>query len=265
MTNPAILGGMEQTKFHGKAQAYAAGRPGYPAAAIACIRDTIGTTFPTGVAHAASSPITIAEIGAGTGKLTVPLAGLGLPVFAVEPDADMRGVLIDQTRALANVTVIDGTAAHTTLPSHSVDVIVVAQALHWFEPDTFAAECRRIARGGQYLLISLYNVTSFDSALKNDSPEHNAQLAGSIRHFSDTKAAFFRDPTVRSFPNPIRYTRESWRIYMDSHSHSPLPDSPDYPAHRTWVDTLFDDRAVDGILTDDTICMMASELVRFGE
>lgn len=207
---------------------------------------------------------TIADIGAGTGKLTIPLARLGLPVYAIEPDADMRAELAGRTRGITTVTVIDGTADDTTLPARSVDVITVAQALHWFDPKTFETECRRIARGGRYLLISLYNVTSFDSAMRQDRrDEHGDVITGSIQHFEDTRNSFFRNPTVRSFPNSIRYTKESWRAYMDSHSHSPLPNDPDYESYRSWVDELFDRQAVDGVLTDDTTCMVASELIRY--
>lgn len=205
----------------------------------------------------------IADIGAGTGKLTIALTGLESPIYAVEPDADMRAELVDRTRGLTGVTVVAGTADHTGLPAHSVDVITVAQALHWFDPDSFAAECRRIARDGRYLLVSLYNVTSYDSALRTDRRDgHGNIITGSIRHFEDTTAMFFRDPEVRSFPNPIRYTRDAWRAYMDSHSHSPLPDEAGYADYQAWVDGLFDQRAVDGILADDTVCMVASESVR---
>ncbi|WP_214357125.1 class I SAM-dependent methyltransferase [Bifidobacterium santillanense] len=214
----------------------------------------------------ADGEMTIADIGAGTGKLTIELAGLGLPVVAVEPDGNMRTELIDRTNGLDNVTVVAGTADHTGLPVRSVDVITVAQALHWFDPGTFAAECRRIARNGRYLLVSLYNVTSFDSAMRNERRDgHGDVITGSIRHFEDTKTAFFHNPEIRSFANPMHYTRESWRAYMDSHSHSPLPDDPDYAAYRTWVDELFNQRAMDGALTDDTTCMVASELVVCGE
>ncbi|RSX52308.1 class I SAM-dependent methyltransferase [Bifidobacterium callimiconis] len=252
---------MGNTKFHGKAQAYDAGRPDYPAVAIRYIDELIRQE-PSAIDD---SETTIADIGAGTGKLTVPLARLGLPVYAVEPDADMRAELIDHTRRLDNVTVVSGTAAHTALPVHGVDVVTVAQAMHWFNPDDFAVECRRIARDGRYLLISLYNVTSFDSAMRRERrDEYGDVITGSIQHFSDTKSLFFRNPTVRAFPNPMHYTKESWRAYMDSHSHSPLPDDPDYDAYRVWVDEMFDQRAVNSVLIDDTICMVASELIRFG-
>lgn len=254
---------MTDTQFHGKAGVYANARPGYPREALQYVNTLVqarALANPEGTAM-------IADVGAGTGKFTVPLAGLGFPVLAVEPDGDMRAELRARTASLPNVTVLDGSAEHTGLPSHGIDVITVAQALHWFSPSGFPAECRRIARNGRYLLVSLYNVTSFDSAMKNaagpsavSDGERAARLSGSIRHSRETQTRFFRNPTVRKFANPIRYTRDSWRAYMDSHSHSPLPGSPEYPAHRAWVDVAFDARAVNGILTDDTVCVVASEL-----
>ncbi|MCH9276890.1 class I SAM-dependent methyltransferase [Bifidobacterium amazonense] len=274
----------QNTLFHGKAQVYADARPGYPDAAIAYI----GSLIPDGSV--------IADIGAGTGKCTVPIARYGLDhrctVLAVEPDADMRGILLDATRPYANVTVAAGTAEHTTLPDRSVDAIVCAQALHWFDHDAFLAECRRIGRGERFLLVSIYNATSFDSAMtmRRESAAHGdgnaavsasattsspsalgqtvpagvhpddaADIGVSARHFRETAAEFFDHPTIRRFPNPIRYTRETWRTYMDSHSHSPLPSDPAYPAHRAWVDAIFDERAVDGIMIDDNVTMIASE------
>ncbi|RSX53511.1 acetyltransferase family protein [Bifidobacterium goeldii] len=259
----------QQTLFHGKAQAYADARPDYPGAAIAYI----GSLIPDGSV--------IADIGAGTGKFTVPIARYGLEhscsVCAVEPDADMRGVLLDAARPYANITVATGTAEHTTLPDRSVDAIVCAQALHWFDHDAFLAECRRISRGERFLLVSIYNATSFDSAMtigaggeaaaggadggtaasSTDALSQDIGVSG--RHFRETTAEFFDHPAIRRFPNPIHYTRDSWRAYMDSHSHSPLPSDPAYPAFRARVDAIFDARADGGIMTDDNITMIASE------
>ncbi|MBW3079247.1 class I SAM-dependent methyltransferase [Bifidobacterium simiiventris] len=271
-----------QTKFHGKAQAYDRARPGYPDAAM----QHIASLLPDGAR--------IADIGAGTGKFTVPLARLGYEIAAVEPDADMRGVLADAVRPYPNVTVADGTAERTGLRDRSVDAITCAQALHWFDHDAFLAECARVSRGESFLLISIYNSTSFDSAMMRgvdrdvpgvssgggnttgpaDSANASqavgatavsdgdaADIGVSARHFRETAAAFFTHPTIRRFPNPIRYTHASWRAYMDSHSHSPLPTDPAYPAHRAWVDAIFDARSVDGILTDDNVTMIASERI----
>ncbi|MBW3089034.1 class I SAM-dependent methyltransferase [Bifidobacterium sp. 82T24] len=271
----------EQTLFHGKAQAYADARPDYPDATIGYVGSMI------------ADGAVVADVGAGTGKFTVPIArygarhgggsgagssgsGRGYEVRAVEPDADMRAALTEATRPYANVTVVDGSAEHTNLSDASVDAVVCAQALHWFDHDAFLAECRRISRGRRLLLVSIYNVTSFDSAMTIGggesggvaipadglSPEQMHEVVGvSGRHFRETTAEFFHHPTIKRFPNPIHYTRDAWRAYMDSHSHSPLPTDPIYPAFRAQVDAIFDERSVDGILTDDNVTMVASELL----
>lgn len=254
-----MLAGM-QTQFHGKAQAYDKARPGYPQAAM----QYIASLMPRDA--------TVADIGAGTGKFTIPLVRLGYTVYAVEPDADMRGVLTDATRDIAHVTVFDGSAAHTGLPDNSVDVVTCAQALHWFDHDAFLAECARIARSNTFLLVSIYNSTSFDSAMMLTSRDNKTQTAAvppddasdigiSARHFRETTAAFFTHPEIRRFVNPIHYTRDAWRTYMDSHSHSPLPSDPAYMSHRAWVDAIFDARAVGDIMTDDNVTMVASQRI----
>ncbi|NMN00675.1 FkbM family methyltransferase [Bifidobacterium sp. DSM 109958] len=270
----------DRTEFHGKAEAYAQARPGYPAEAMAYIGTLIGGSsvpdaasategLPVPAAAPDASPVTVADIGAGTGKFTVPLAALGHPVFAVEPDADMRAALRGAVADLPNVTVVDGNAERTGLPDGSVDVVTCAQSLHWFRHDAFLAECARIARcdrgrcgdrGGRgdrrILLVSIYNRTSFDSGMRHW--DGGPALAGSVDHVRRTTTEYFRHPAVREFANPIRYTLDSWRAFMDSHSHSPLPDSPDYPAHRAWVDRIFAQRAV-----DDNVCVVTGEVLTF--
>jgi len=103
---------MSIENFTGKAEAYAKGRPSYPKAAI----DTIVRLAPSGAVFA--------DIGAGTGKFTVKLAERGYSVFAVEPNTDMRMQLAITLALFSNVKIIDGTAEATTLPDHSVDILI---------------------------------------------------------------------------------------------------------------------------------------------
>lgn len=162
---------MSTENFTGKAEAYAKGRPGYPKAAI----ETIFGLAPSGAAFA--------DIGAGTGKFTVKLAERGYSVFAVEPNADMREQLVITLAPFANAKIIDGTAEATTLPDHSVDVLTVAHALHWFNPDALRAECRCVVRP-RGLVIAIYN-----------------QLPGGekIDLYKQTADAFFTKPTTGEF------------------------------------------------------------------
>lgn len=106
-------------------------RPGYPRAAA---------EFLVGRAHAR-----VADIGAGTGKLTAVLRALGHDVVAVEPSAPMRAGL---SRAVPGVRVLDGTAEATGLPGASVDVATFGQSWHWADVHRASAELARVLRPG---------------------------------------------------------------------------------------------------------------------
>jgi SAM-dependent methyltransferase len=220
--------------FTGKARVYAQARPGYPREAVEYITSL------------APQSAVFADIGAGTGKLTVPLAEYGYEIFAAEPNADMRRQLAAAAARFPNVKITEGTAEATAIPGGSVDVIVCAQALHWFDPGAFRAECRRIGKSGA-LVIAVYN---------------NTPGGGSVAHSAESTRAFFGNPVVREFPNPISFTRESWLQYMSSHSHDPLPADPDYAAHIAEMSALFDRESKDGLLWREVTTAVYSESAR---
>ncbi len=72
----------------------------------------------------------MADVGAGTGKLTRALIAAGHRVVAIEPSSAMREAL---TQALPDVSVHDASAEATGLPDRSVDVAVFAQSWHWVD------------------------------------------------------------------------------------------------------------------------------------
>ena len=219
--------------FTGKAEAYAKARPGYPDAAIDYI---VGL-----VPHDAI----FADVGAGTGKFTELLAKKGYPIFAVEPNADMQEQLAVTLSSYPNAKPIAGSAEATTLPDNSVDVITCAQALHWFDPNAFWNECRRISKPDS-IVIAIYN---------------NTPGGSSIAHSKLSTDVFFKKPTMREFPNPIFYTREKWLAYMTSHSHDPLPSDLNYAEHIAEMNAVFDRENVDGFLRRDVITKIYSERV----
>lgn len=224
---------MNTEKFTGKAQTYAKARPGYPNEAI----DYICSLIPPNAIFA--------DVGAGTGKFTELLAARGYTVFAVEPNADMREQLAVTLASHLNAKVINGSAENTMLQDHSVDVITCAQALHWFDPDAFRTECRRIGKSG-CLVIAIYN---------------NTPGGSSITHSKQSTDVFFINPTVREFPNPLFYSRENWLAYMTSHSHDPLPTNPRYANHITEMNMIFDRENVEGLIRRDVVTMVCSERI----
>jgi ubiquinone/menaquinone biosynthesis C-methylase UbiE len=157
----------------------------------------------------------------------------------------MRGQLTDALEPYPNATVIDGSAEATTLPGNSVDVVTCAQALHWFDPDAFRAECRRIAQR-HALVIAVYN---------------NTPGGSSIAHSKRSTDVFFTAPIVREFPNPIYYTRERWLQYMTSHSHDPLPTDERYAAHIAGMNAVLEKEQVDGMLLRDVVTKVYSEVL----
>jgi ubiquinone/menaquinone biosynthesis C-methylase UbiE len=48
-----------------------------------------------------------------------------------------------------------GYAEKTELKDNSVDLVVVAEALHWLEIDKFFAECDRILKPGGVIAVSM--------------------------------------------------------------------------------------------------------------
>lgn len=224
---------MNTESFTGKAEAYAKGRPGYPKAAI----ETIVGLAPSGAVFA--------DIGAGTGKFTVALAECGYSVFAVEPNADMRGQLAVTLASFPNAKIIDGIAEATTLPNHSVDILTVAHALHWFDLDAFRAECRRVVRPGG-LVIAIYNLAP------------GGEMISLSKQVID---AFFTKPMTWEFPNPMDYTRENWLAYIASQDDNPLPTDPGYDAHITAINAAFDRDSADGLLHCNRVTIVYSERI----
>jgi SAM-dependent methyltransferase len=117
-------------RFGAAAAEYVAGRPDYPAAIVDWL-----------VGAAAS----VADVGAGTGKLTAALVRPGREVVAVEPDAGMLAAL---AREVPGARVEQGSGEALPLPDASVDAIVYGQAWHWVDVPAASAEAARVLRPG---------------------------------------------------------------------------------------------------------------------
>jgi len=131
-------------QFAGVADVYDRGRPGYPPEAITIAARELEL-------HARDR---VADLGAGTGKLTETLVGAGLDVIAVEPLDAMRERL---AAALPAVEVLAATAERLPLADGALAACFSADAFHWFDPDAAAAELHRVLRprGGVALLWHL--------------------------------------------------------------------------------------------------------------
>ena len=93
----------------------------------------------------------VADLGAGTGKLTRVLAARYATVVAVEPLANMRAML---ERVVPGVKAIAGSAERIPLDDAVVDGVFAAQAFHWFDKDVALPEIARVLRpGGVFAVV----------------------------------------------------------------------------------------------------------------
>ena len=104
----------------------------------------------------------IADIGSGTGISAKVFLENGNKVFGIEPNGPMRPRRKNFLPAFRSFTAATGTAENTGLPDDSIDIVVAAQAFHWFEPETAKAEFRRILTDDGFLAL-VWNERELDT------------------------------------------------------------------------------------------------------
>jgi SAM-dependent methyltransferase len=130
-------------RFSNRVADYVRYRPSYPAALIDVLEKECGLR----------QEHVIADIGSGTGLLSILFLENGNRVWGVEPNAEMRHAGEQILRTFQEFVSIAGSAEATTLKDASVDFVTAGQAFHWFEPDAARREFRRILRPHGWVVI----------------------------------------------------------------------------------------------------------------
>ncbi len=160
-------------RFSGLADVYARCRPTYPAAAIDLI-----------VARCGLGPQSLLiDVGCGTGISSRLFAGRGVPVVGIEPNEEMRrkaeseptppGVPVPGYR--------EGRAEATGLPDGVADVVLSAQAFHWFDADAALREFHRVLKPGGWVAL-MWNE-------RDESDPFTAAYGAVMRSAPETAAA----------------------------------------------------------------------------
>jgi SAM-dependent methyltransferase len=126
--------------FGSSADVYERARPSYPEEAVRWIAERAALGYDS----------VVADVGAGTGKLTRLLISTHATVIAVEPIEAMREVLLEQ---VPGCVVLEGVAEDLPLEDASLDAITVAQAFHWFDHAKAIPELHRVLRPGGHLVL----------------------------------------------------------------------------------------------------------------
>ncbi|MEM6930541.1 MAG: class I SAM-dependent methyltransferase [Myxococcota bacterium] len=122
-------------------------------------------TYPPELAEALAGRVSsrgqAVDVGCGNGQLAVLLA----PHFERVVGLDRSTDQLAHAEAASNLTYVRGSAADTGLPDRSVDLIVAAQAAHWFDLAEFYAEVRRIGASGAAIALVSYGVPTLRDPL----------------------------------------------------------------------------------------------------
>jgi SAM-dependent methyltransferase len=123
-------------RFSDRVENYVSYRPSYPAAVVEWIRSRIG--LPAGSV--------VADVGAGTGISAKLFLDAGCEVFAVEPNREMREAAERILGSHPLFHSVNGSAEETKLAGCSADLVVAAQAFHWFDARKTRPEFSRILK-----------------------------------------------------------------------------------------------------------------------
>jgi len=128
--------------FSGHAAAYADARPGYPEALFAWL------------AKLTTEHESAWDCGTGNGQAALGLARHYRQVIATDPSREQIANAFPGERIDYRVA----PAEAPELGAHSVDLVSVAQALHWFDRPKFYAQVKRVLKPGGAIAVWCYGV-----------------------------------------------------------------------------------------------------------
>jgi SAM-dependent methyltransferase len=97
----------------------------------------------------------LVDVGCGTGISSRLFAARGIPVIGVEPNEEMRRAAEGEPWPLdlPKPHYEAGQAEATSLADGAADVVLAAQAFHWFQPDAALREFHRILKPGGWVAL----------------------------------------------------------------------------------------------------------------
>jgi ubiquinone/menaquinone biosynthesis C-methylase UbiE len=234
------------SSFGAVADAYERARPEYPEAAVRWL--------------AGDKPADVVDLGAGTGKLTRGLIALGHRVTAVEPLAEMLERL---RRVVPAAQAVTGSAEQIPLRDASADVVVCAQAFHWFDHQAALQEMARVLRPGGRLAL-VWNTrdgrepwtASLSSTIGSETVESRDAVDPIVA------SGLFGPVEQASFPFAQRLGREELLDLVRSRSYCAVMRPTEREQVLARVDELYDTHAgPDGVdLPYVTECFRAPRL-----
>lgn len=212
-------------RFSDRVQDYVRYRPSYPAELVRTIERE------TGLSPASAR---VVDLGCGTGISSALFLEAGYDVTGVEPNAAMRAAALERLGAMPRFRVAAGRAEEVPLPDGCCDLIVAAQAFHWFDTAACRTEMRRLlVKDGWVALFwndrrtdSSEFLREYEALLREHAPEYTRV---GHRNWSDARVAEFFGPAgcLRPvFPSHQDLDLEGLTGRVLSSSYVPLAGQP---------------------------------------
>jgi SAM-dependent methyltransferase len=199
--------------------------------------DRVRPTYPAGLVDALMTdrPITVLDVGCGTGIASRLFAARGCDVQGLEPDARMASVARRH-----GISVAAGTFEEWDAGSSRFDLLIAAQAWHWVDPYLGAAKAAEVLKPGGRIGL-FWNQSNplppIDAALQRAyavrAPElgRNSVLLGQrdVSLYGSTADALratdrFGDVSILVFEHDALYSTDAWLDLAVTHSdHRTLP------------------------------------------
>lgn len=214
-------------RFSDRVSNYVKYRPGYPPEMIGLFRREMGLV-PESV---------VADVGCGPGMSSIPFLEFGCRVMGIEPNREMREAAREVLAGYPGFEVLEGSAEDTGLETAGIDIVIAAQAYHWFGVSATVAEFRRILKPGGYAALiwneRLLDATPFLKEYESLLLEFGTDYQ-SVRHdkigIEQLERTFRTEFGHASFPNRQTFDFTGIKGRLMSSSYTPPEGDPRFPA-----------------------------------
>lgn len=233
-------------RFSSRVENYIKYRPGYPDEIIPTLQLEIGLM----------TNDVVADIGSGTGFSAKLFLENGNTVYGIEPNEPMRkaaeGLLSEYPAFIS----IHGSSEETNLKDSSIDLIVCAQAFHWFDRIKTKTEFNRIANSGAYLCL-IWNDRKETEAFQQDYEKLIQKFATDYNEISHRNIT---QEIIEEFyaPNKFKKFILNYEQHFDlegligrvaSSSYMPNEGDENFPQLKNAIVDLFNSYEQNGIVT----------------
>ncbi|MBK2124902.1 class I SAM-dependent methyltransferase [Fangia hongkongensis] len=223
MENSAV----DKDYFSKQAEFYAKFRPNYPKA----LYDYL-------LSQTAEKKL-LWDCATGTGQVASELSGYFNEVIAT----DLSQAQLDQAIKKDNIIYQQSAAEKTQLLDHSVDLVTVAQAAHWFDMALFEKELMRVLKPQGVVAIWMYNLPSLDERIDQLRDYLYQPVLGEYwpegREHIDSNYQDINLPSLKALDSPAFEIKANWQLedlmgyfrswsstqrYINKNGKSPLDD-----------------------------------------